>query len=103
MTIVLSVNGTEHAVTVEPRRTFLDALRHDLALTGTKRVCDMGDCGPCAVLLDGRGVYACLLLAVDCRDWRVTTRGWEARSSIPCRRRSSAPTRSRAGARPGKS
>jgi aerobic-type carbon monoxide dehydrogenase small subunit (CoxS/CutS family) len=73
MTIVLPVNGTEHTLTVEPRRTLLDALRHDLALTGTKKVCDMGDCGACTVLLDGRAVYACLLLAVDCTGRRITT------------------------------
>jgi aerobic-type carbon monoxide dehydrogenase small subunit (CoxS/CutS family) len=73
LTVVLSINDTEHALTVEPRRTLLDALRHDLALTGTKKVCDMGDCGACTVLLDGRAVYACLLLAVDCQGRRIRT------------------------------
>jgi xanthine dehydrogenase YagT iron-sulfur-binding subunit len=71
--VVLSVNGTEHALVVEPRRTLLDALRGDLALTGTKKVCDMGDCGACTVQVDGRAVYACLLLAVDCAGRQITT------------------------------
>ncbi len=73
LTVALIVNGTEHPLLIEPRRTLLDALRDDLALTGTKKVCDMGDCGACTVLLDGRAVYSCLLLAVDCTGRRVTT------------------------------
>ena len=71
--VILSVNGAEHALVVEPRRTLLDTLRNDLQLTGTKKVCDMGDCGACTVLVDGRAVYACLLLAVDCEGWQITT------------------------------
>jgi xanthine dehydrogenase YagT iron-sulfur-binding subunit len=58
---------------VEPRRTLLDALRHDLGLTGAKKACDMGNCGACTVLLDGRAAYACLLLAVDCAGRAVQT------------------------------
>lgn len=58
---------------VEPRRTLLDALRHDLRLTGTKKVCDMGDCGACTVVVDGRAMYACLLLAIDCEGREITT------------------------------
>lgn len=73
MSIILQVNGGEHALVLEPRRTLLDALRHDLALTGTKKVCDMGDCGACTVLLDGRAIYACLRLAVDCEGQHITT------------------------------
>ena len=71
--IVLSVNGSEHSLSVEPRRTLLDALRSDLGLTGTKKVCDMGDCGACTVVLDGHAVYSCLVLAVDCAGRDVTT------------------------------
>ena len=67
------LNGDERSLAVEPRRTLLDALRVDLALTGTKKVCDMGDCGACTVLLDGKAVYACLTLAVDCEGRDVTT------------------------------
>ena len=71
--VMLRVNGGVHPLAVEPRRTLLDALRHDLYLTGAKKVCDMGDCGACTVLVDGRAVYACLLLAVDCADREITT------------------------------
>src|SRR5919197_778657 len=71
--ITLCVNGAEHALVLEPRRTLLDALRDDLQLTGTKKVCDMGDCGACTVLVDGRAMYACLLLAVDCAGRQITT------------------------------
>jgi aerobic-type carbon monoxide dehydrogenase small subunit (CoxS/CutS family) len=69
----LRVNGRECAVEVEPRRTLLDALRVDLGLTGTKKACDMGNCGACTVLVDGDAVYSCLLLAVECGGSAITT------------------------------
>ena len=71
--VMLRVNEAEHVVQIEPRRTLLDALRHDLGLTGAKKSCDMGNCGACTVLVDGRAAYACLLLAIDCRDRSITT------------------------------
>jgi len=71
--ITLRVNGVEHALALEPRHTLLDMLRYDLALTGTKKVCDMGDCGACTVQVDGRAMYACLLLAVDCEGRAIRT------------------------------
>ena len=71
--ISLRVNDTEQALKVEPRCTLLDALRNDLGLTGTKKSCDMGNCGACTVLLDGRAVYACLILAIECQDRAITT------------------------------
>src|SRR5215212_8503368 len=73
MLVTLTVNEINHDLHLEPRRTLLDALRHDLALTGTKKVCDMGDCGACTVQVDGKAMYACLLLAVDCEGREVRT------------------------------
>src|SRR5918912_4642219 len=85
------LNGDERSLAVEPRRTLLDALRVDLSLTGTKKVCDMGDCGACTVLLDGKAVYSCLTLAVDCDGQEVTTveglvRGGESEALDPVQR-----------------
>ena len=71
--VTLTVNEQPHAVAVEPRRVLLDVLRHDLELTGTKKVCTMGDCGACTVLLDGEAVYSCLVLGVECEGREVTT------------------------------
>lgn len=73
MQIELEVNGMAHALAVEPRRTLVDALRYNLQLTGTKKVCDMGNCGACTVIVDGRAMYSCLLLAVDCEGRKITT------------------------------
>src|SRR5438270_8396900 len=72
-TVRLNVNGAIEEFRAEPRRTLVDALREDLLLTGTKKVCDMGDCGACTVLVDGAAMYACLLLAVDCQGRSITT------------------------------
>ena len=71
--VTLSVNRSRSVVAVEPRRTLLDTLRHDLALTGTKKVCDMGNCGACTVHIDGQAMYSCLLLAIDCDGREITT------------------------------
>jgi aerobic-type carbon monoxide dehydrogenase small subunit (CoxS/CutS family) len=72
-TIRLIINGETVELRAEARRTLLDALREDLMLTGTKKVCDMGDCGACTVLVDGTPMYACLMLAVDSQDRKITT------------------------------
>jgi len=71
--IVLNVNGRREPLEVEPRCTLLDALRLDLGLTGAKLVCNAGNCGACTVLVDGRAVYSCLLLAVECEGRDITT------------------------------
>jgi xanthine dehydrogenase YagT iron-sulfur-binding subunit len=71
--VALSVNGTTHELDLDHRTTLLDALREHLGLTGAKKGCDHGQCGACTVLLDGRRVNACLLLAVAIGDREVTT------------------------------
>ena len=73
--VVLNVNGQKREVQVEPRTTLLNALRNHLepAVTGPKLVCDMGTCGACTVLLDGKPVYSCLVLAVDSANKQITT------------------------------
>lgn len=63
--ITLTLNGKPVKVTVEPRVTLIDALRNYLDMTGAKRVCDRGTCGACTVLMNGKTVYACSILAVD--------------------------------------
>jgi xanthine dehydrogenase YagT iron-sulfur-binding subunit len=69
----LTVNGREHTLTVDNRRSLLDLLREDLDLTGAKKGCDHGQCGACTVLVDGRRVNSCLLLAVTLDGGEVTT------------------------------
>jgi len=69
----LTVNGDEHEVWVEPHRTLLDVLRDEIGQTGTNRGCNQGDCGACTVIMDGKAVNSCLVLAVDADGARVTT------------------------------
>jgi xanthine dehydrogenase YagT iron-sulfur-binding subunit len=71
--ITLRINGKEHTLAVDPRSSLLDVLREKLGLTGTKKGCDMGQCGACTVHLDGKRVNSCLLLAVMANKREVTT------------------------------
>src|SRR5438067_1568689 len=71
--IVLVVNGAERRLTVDARTTLLDALRDRLHLTGTKKGCDLGHCGACTVLVQGRRINACLTLAVAHQGESITT------------------------------
>src|ERR1700744_5240106 len=66
VSLALTVNGTRHALTFDPRSTLLDLLRDRLDLTGTKKGCDHGQCGACTVLVDGRRINSCLALALSC-------------------------------------
>ena len=72
-TIQLTVNGVARNLQAAPDHTLLDLLRDDLALTGTKECCLVGECGACTVSLDGRIVDSCLVLAVDADGGQVTT------------------------------
>jgi xanthine dehydrogenase YagT iron-sulfur-binding subunit len=71
--ISLQVNGTRHDVKLDTRTTLLDALREHLDLTGSKKGCDHGQCGACTVLVDGRRVNSCLILAVSVSGSSITT------------------------------
>jgi carbon-monoxide dehydrogenase small subunit len=71
--IELNVNGKMYEITVDPRRTLLEVLREQLGLTGTKEGCDLGQCGTCTILIDGRPALACLTLAVEAQGKEVLT------------------------------
>lgn len=71
--ISLTLNREPVDLLVEPYRSLLDVLRNDAGLTGTKKGCDVGDCGACTVLLDGAPVNACLVLGVEARGREVVT------------------------------
>ena len=71
--ITVTVNGTVHKRSVEPRRLLSDFLRHDLGLTGTHVGCEHGVCGACTVLFDGQPVRSCLMFAVQAHGHQVTT------------------------------
>lgn len=71
--ITLLVNGEKLSVELEPRVTLLDALRNNFSITGAKRVCDRAECGACTVLMDGKTVYACSVLAIDAQGKKIET------------------------------
>jgi len=71
--ITVQVNDVARRLQLDSRVTLLDALRDHLGLTGTKKGCDQGACGACTILLDGRRVLSCLMLAAQCDGRRVTT------------------------------
>jgi carbon-monoxide dehydrogenase small subunit len=71
--ITLTVNNQEHELAVEPNLTLLDLLRYHLELTGTKKGCDEGDCGACTVIMNGKPVSSCLILAVQANGKEILT------------------------------
>lgn len=71
--VTLTVNGATHQVAVRPYEVLLDVLRETLSLTGTRRGCDMGTCGCCTVLIDGRPALSCLTLALEAGGKKITT------------------------------
>ena len=73
VSIVIEVNGISHGLKVKTSALLLDVLREDLGLKGTKRGCDQGQCGACTVLLAGRPVLSCILLAVQADGKKITT------------------------------
>lgn len=71
--VVLSVNGSDHAMRIDIRMTLLDALRNNLGLTGSKKGCDQGQCGACTIHIDGERHLACLTLTVAAQGLRIAT------------------------------
>jgi len=71
--IRLTINDKDYEVAVDPNQTLVDLLRYDLGLTGTKKGCGMGDCGSCTVIMDGRPVNSCLVLAMQANGRTITT------------------------------
>ncbi|MCW2716781.1 (2Fe-2S)-binding protein [Pseudonocardia sp.] len=71
--VTLTVNGEDHEVLIEARRTLADVLREDVGLTGTKLGCEHGVCGACTVLMDGSAVRSCLIFAVQAQDAEIAT------------------------------
>ncbi|MEX2264902.1 MAG: (2Fe-2S)-binding protein [Bryobacteraceae bacterium] len=71
--IKLRINGRDHNLTLEPRVTLLDALRNHLDMTGAKKVCDRATCGACTVIVSGKVVYACTVLAIDAQGKDIQT------------------------------
>jgi len=73
VSITMTVNGRVCSLTVSPHHTLLQALREQLGLTGTKECCSLGECGACTVIIDGRSVNSCLMLAAEADGCSITT------------------------------
>jgi len=73
MLLKLKINGETRELAVEPYRSLLDVLRNEAGLTGTKKGCDVGDCGACTVIVDGKPVNSCLMLGVEAQGCEVLT------------------------------
>jgi carbon-monoxide dehydrogenase small subunit len=71
--IALTVNRKKHELAVSPNRTLADLIRYELGLTGTKKGCEVGDCGTCTVIMDGKPVNSCLILAVQANGREIIT------------------------------
>ena len=71
--ITFMLNGEQAEVAFAPHKTLLEVLREDLALTGTKHGCELGECGTCTVLVDGKSILSCLMLGLDAEGREVTT------------------------------
>ena len=71
--IELSVNGKNYQLKVEPRRTLVEVLRENLGLLGTKKSCNEGECGACTLIMDGKAVTSCLVLALDAQGKDIIT------------------------------
>ncbi len=71
--ISVTINDKEYELAVSPNQTLVDLIRNDLELTGTKKGCEVGDCGSCTVIMDGKPVNSCLVLAVQANGKKITT------------------------------
>jgi carbon-monoxide dehydrogenase small subunit len=71
--ISVTINDEQRELAIEPHRTLLDTLRNEAGLTGSKKGCDVGECGSCTVILDGKPVNSCLVLAGEVHDCHITT------------------------------
>jgi xanthine dehydrogenase YagT iron-sulfur-binding subunit len=71
--VTLTINGKPYKLNIEPRTTLCDALRNHLEFTAAKRVCDRGTCGACTVIMNGKAVYSCDVLAIDAQGRKIET------------------------------